>query len=89
MIEVIQKASKQTLKHYLYKYLSQSDTWQLESVLEKTACTLSKTKQKTNSTDLANKLKFNDYQDNVFFKTINYLTESIIIYFHWWLLYKE
>ena len=87
-LKVVSKASKQSLKHF-YKYLSQSDTCQLESVLEKTACTLSKTKQKTNSADLANKLKFNDYQDNVSSKPFNYLTESIIIYFHWWLLHKE
>ena len=31
MVKVIYKASKQTLKHYFYKYLSQSYTCQLES----------------------------------------------------------
>ena len=35
MINVNEKASKRTLKHYCYNYLSQSDTCQLESAQEK------------------------------------------------------
>ena len=57
------------LETFFYKYLSQSDTCQLESVYEKkSACTLLKRKSK--GTGLTNKLDVNNCQDNFFFKTI-------------------
>ena len=53
MIKVNEKASKRTLKHYYYKYLSQSDTCQSESAQEKKRmCIFEKT---------------TDGHDNVFF----------------------
>ena len=59
-----------------YKYLSQSDTCQLESTKEKRAHV--HFWKKLNGTGLANKLKLNDCLDNFFFENIKWSNGSII-----------
>ena len=85
--EVLQ-FKERSFETFFYKYLSQSDTCQIESQKMKGACT--KLKENNNGTVLANKLKFNVCYDNLFFNEWQSFNDLMdIIDFHRLSMYER